>query len=78
MQPFEQSKVALQALDIPDLAQRNLAALFERDGTAAALLAFYEEGGMLTLPLRPEWARRADVSLRGTFELGRVGKAPRR
>lgn len=83
VQPFQASRVALQALDIPDLAQRNVAALFEREGAAAALLAFYEEGGMLTFTRGGELllSRRIEVGLRGLFdeagklsedELGRV------
>jgi MSHA biogenesis protein MshI len=72
VRPFEESRVALHAIDIPDLAQRNLAALLERDGTAAALLAFYEEGGMLTFTRGGELllSRRIEVGLRGLFDDG--------
>ena len=72
VQPFQQSRIELQAIDIPDLAQRNLTALLERDGAAAALLAFYEESGMLTFTRGGELllSRRLDVGLRELFDDG--------
>ncbi len=48
IQPFKESKLALEAIDIPELAQRNVAALFERDGHGVALFAFYEREAILT------------------------------
>lgn len=46
---FQDAKVALAAIDIPELAQRNLAALFEEENRALALVAFDGEGGRLTI-----------------------------
>lgn len=46
--PFAQSRVALHAIDIPDLAQRNVAALFEPPDSGVAMLAFYAGEGILT------------------------------
>lgn len=46
---FEKAKINLQAIDIPEMAQRNVAALFEEDERGLALLSFNDKGGMLTL-----------------------------
>ena len=48
IKPFNEAHVALEVIDIPDLAQRNIAALFEREGRGVAMLAFYENEGILT------------------------------
>jgi MSHA biogenesis protein MshI len=48
IKPFVDAQIALEAIDIPDLAQRNIAALFEVEGRAVAMLAFYENEGILT------------------------------
>jgi len=48
MKPFEEAQVPVQAVDIPDLAQRNVAALLEREGSAVAMLAFYADASLLT------------------------------
>ena len=45
---FEQAGLSLGVIEIPETAQRNVAALFERDGSALALLAFDDQGGLLT------------------------------
>lgn len=45
---FEQAKLPLEVIDIPETAQRNVAALFEQEERALALLAFDENGGLLT------------------------------
>lgn len=62
---FEKSKLDLEVIDIPEMAQRNIAALFETEGRGLALLAFTEEGGMLTMTCDGELflARRIDISL---------------
>ena len=43
---FEQAKIDLGVIDIPEMAQRNIAALFERGDQALAMLAFDENGGL--------------------------------
>lgn len=70
VRPFEEARVALHALDIPDLAQRNLTVLLEREGTAAALLAFYDESGTITFTRGGELllSRRIEVGLRELFD----------
>jgi MSHA biogenesis protein MshI len=62
---FHAAKVALAVIDIPDLAQRNVAALLEPEGRGVALLAFGDEGGLLTVSWRGELylSRRIDVTL---------------
>lgn len=62
---FEHAKVDLKAIDIPDLAQRNISALLEPPGRGLAMLSFDEHGGLLTLTYKTELylSRRIDVSL---------------
>ncbi|MFH1043587.1 MAG: agglutinin biogenesis protein MshI [Pseudomonadota bacterium] len=64
IKPFNQAQVPLEAIDIPDLAQRNVAALFESGGRGMAMLAFYENEGILTFTGGGELylARRIEVS----------------
>ena len=52
-------------IDIAETAQRNIAALYETEGRALALMAFDDEGGLLTLTCDGELflARRIDISL---------------
>ncbi|OGS75730.1 MAG: agglutinin biogenesis protein MshI [Gallionellales bacterium GWA2_55_18] len=45
---FEQAKINLGMIDIPEMAQRNIASLFEQGDQALAMLAFDENGGLLT------------------------------
>ena len=54
IQLFQDAKVSLTAIDIPELAQRNVAALFEAEHRALALLAFNEFGGLLTFTFEGE------------------------
>src|SRR5581483_11645433 len=48
MRVYRQANVPLHAIDIPEMAQRNVAALFEEPERALALLAFTDRGGLLT------------------------------
>ncbi|MDD5301267.1 MAG: agglutinin biogenesis protein MshI [Gallionella sp.] len=45
---FEQAKIDLGVIDIPEMAQRNIALLFEQGDQALAMLTFGEDGGLLT------------------------------
>lgn len=45
---FNDARIPLEVIDIPELAQRNLAHLFEQKGRGLALLTFDEHGGLLT------------------------------
>lgn len=62
---FEQARVPLSVIDIPETAQRNLAALYEVDERAVALAYFSGQWGLLTINWRGELylARRIDVGL---------------
>ncbi len=61
---FEHAKIELDVIDIPEMAQRNIAALFEQDDRALALLAFDDNGGLLTFTSSGELllARRIEIS----------------
>ena len=65
VQLFHHAGIRLKAIDIPELAQRNLARLCEREGRALAFLAFDETGGLLTFTANGElfMFRRIDVAL---------------
>lgn len=52
--PFEVAKVPLAAVDIPELAQRNVAALLEDENRGLAFLRLDESGMMLTLTFHGE------------------------
>ncbi len=62
---FEKAKLGLTVIDIAEMAQRNIAALYETEGRGLALLAFDEEGGLLTITCDGELflARRIDIAL---------------
>lgn len=66
MQQFDAAKVPLAAIDIPELAQRNVAALFEEENRGLAFLSLDDEGGLLTVTWRGELyaMRRTDISAR--------------
>lgn len=61
---FEKAKIDLSVIDIPEMAQRNIAALYETEGRGLALLAFDERGGLLTFTSAGELclSRRLDVT----------------
>lgn len=65
-QLFEKSRLQLDVIDIPEMAQRNIAALFEAEGRGLGLLYFDESGGLLTITQSGELqlSRRIDVPLR--------------
>lgn len=60
---FAEAGVPLAAIDIPELAQRNVAALFEDENRGLAFLRLDESGGLLTLTFHGELiaARRVEV-----------------
>lgn len=65
MKLFAQAKVPLRVIEIAEMAQRNLATLFESDHRALAMLSFSEEGGLLTFTARGELylSRRIEIGL---------------
>lgn len=62
---FEKAKFDLAVIDIAEMAQRNIASLYETEGRGLALLAFDDEGGLLTITCDGELflARRIDITL---------------
>ncbi|MBS1228576.1 MAG: agglutinin biosis protein MshI [Proteobacteria bacterium] len=61
---FEAAKITLSAVDIPELAQRNVAALLEDDNRGLVFLRVDERGMMLTLTFHGELiaVRRGEMS----------------
>jgi MSHA biogenesis protein MshI len=62
---FEEAKIPLSVIDIPEMAQRNISAMLEPAGRGVALLSFDASGGLLTVTFSGELylARRIDVTL---------------
>jgi MSHA biogenesis protein MshI len=54
VQAFQAAKVSLAAIDLPEMSQRNIAALFEEEGRGQATLIFDDDEGLLTFTLNGE------------------------
>ncbi|WP_137175982.1 type IV pilus biogenesis protein PilM [Massilia sp. HP4] len=67
---FLDAKVELHAIDIPEMAQRNVSAMLEPEGRGIAMLSFGDDGGLLTVSYRGELylSRRFDVTLAQLLE----------
>jgi MSHA biogenesis protein MshI len=63
VQAFQQAGIPLEVIDVTEMGQRNIAALFEQPGRGLAMLAFYERGGLLTFTRDGELfaLRRIDI-----------------
>ena len=63
MRRFDQAHVPLDVIDIPETAQRNIAALYEAEKGGTALLFLGADSGLLTINFHGELylARRIDV-----------------
>lgn len=61
---FEKARIKLSVIDIPEMAQRNVAALYETPGRALAMLTFDSRGGLLTFTCDGELylSRRLDIT----------------
>ncbi len=68
---FVGANVELDAIDIPDTAQRNISVLLAPEGRGVAMLAFTGEGGLLTVTYNGELylSRRIDVTLDQVLEV---------
>ena len=64
VKPFNEAEIPLEVVDVPEMAQRNLATCLEQDGRAVVLLSFDAHGGLLTFSCDGELYqhRRMDVS----------------
>ncbi|CDG82755.1 hypothetical protein [Janthinobacterium agaricidamnosum] len=62
---YSAGKIRLSVVDIPEMAQRNIAALLEPEGRGLAMLSFDGEGGLLTVTFNGELylSRRIDVNI---------------
>jgi len=62
---YGECKLPLSVIDIPEMAQRNIATLLETPGRGLAMLFFDGDGGLLTMSFDGELyqARRIDVKL---------------
>ncbi|HZW26459.1 MAG TPA: agglutinin biogenesis protein MshI [Gallionella sp.] len=62
---FHQAGMELAVIDIPEMAQRNIAMMFEQEARALAMLAFDDHGGLLTFTSDGELylARRIEVGV---------------
>jgi MSHA biogenesis protein MshI len=65
VQQFDQARIPLSVIDIPDTAQRNIAALYEENERGVLLLYFGRDWGLLTITHRGELylARRLDMGV---------------
>jgi MSHA biogenesis protein MshI len=63
---FQDARIPLSVIDIPETAQRNLAALYEEEGRGLALVYFGEDWGLLTINFGGELflARRMEIGLK--------------
>ncbi|MEI7431741.1 MAG: hypothetical protein WCL27_14910 [Betaproteobacteria bacterium] len=61
---FEEAKIVLDAVDVPELAQRNVAALLEDENRGLAFLRIDESGMLLTLTFQGELiaVRRGEIN----------------
>jgi len=63
VKPFNDADIPVEVIDIPELAQRNLARCFEAEGRALALLSFDEDGGLLTFTAAGELYQTRRIEL---------------
>ncbi len=65
VKPFNEADIDLEVIDIPELAQRNVAKLLEEEGRCLAMLCFDDAGALLTFTSGGELyqARQIEVSL---------------
>lgn len=63
VQPLLSARLQLEAVDVAEMAQRNVAALFEEENRGLAFLAFDDSGGLLTVSFKGELyvSRHIDV-----------------
>ena len=64
IEQYERANIALQVIDIPETAQRNIAQLYETANRGIGMLTFDGAGGLFTLSFEGELylARRLDIS----------------
>ncbi|HEX2566487.1 MAG TPA: agglutinin biogenesis protein MshI [Burkholderiales bacterium] len=77
MKRFEGAGIALEVIDIPETAQRNIAALYQAPKRGTALLHLEQDSGLLTINYEAELylARRMDI---GIAQIAKHGAENRR
>lgn len=67
---FKDSKIPLEVIDIPEMAQRNIAMLYEEPERGLAMLSFDEYGGLLTFTHEGNLylSRRIEITLTQLIE----------
>lgn len=67
---FQDAKIPISVIDLPEMAQRNISALMAEEGRGLALLSFDANGGLLTVTFAGELylARRIDIALQQLVE----------
>ncbi len=65
MESFSEARLSLKVIDIPEMAQRNMAAMYEASGRALAFLSLSDDRGLLTFSAAGELylARGIDIGL---------------
>lgn len=74
---FEEERINLSVIDIPELAMRNIASLLPEDESGVAMLYLTQGGGMLTITRQKDLflARRLDIGLKTL--LAAIPESPR-
>lgn len=74
---FNKAKVPLSVIDIPETAQRNIAALVEPQGRGIAMLSIDADGGLLTFTAGGELyhSRRIEMPIGGHLDAEQRGAA---
>lgn len=62
---FGSAKVRLSVIDIPEMAQRNIASMLAPEGRGVAMLSLHEDGALLTVSYKGELylSRRIEIAL---------------
>lgn len=69
---FDDAQIPLGVIDIPELAQRNIANLIAKDDRGIALLSVYQTGSLLTISYNGElyFSRRLEINLQQLHHVG--------
>ncbi|WP_313953725.1 agglutinin biogenesis protein MshI [Accumulibacter sp.] len=72
IQTLQKARIDIEAIDVPETAQRNLSVLYEPPGRGIAMLGFSDEGGLLTFTCAGELQafRRLEITLEQLLRAG--------
>ena len=73
---FQDARIPLAAIDVPELAQRNVAAMFEEENRGLALLSFDGEGGRLIFTYKRELFATRHIDVGAADLVARGAEAP--